>query len=112
MAEESALSFSQYHEQAKATNICPSMGDGYLPVYEAMGLSGEAGEALEKVKKGWRDGTFDLEGYIYKLGDVLWYLNASAEKVGFTLEEVAEVNINKLRSRHARGVISGEGDHR
>lgn len=111
---EYELTFSDYHEQAHKTNVCPSLsGDvGALPIYETMGLSGEAGEALEKVKKGWRDGAFDLEGYVKELGDVLWYLDAAANKVGFTLEEIAEVNINKLKSRHERGVIHGAGDER
>lgn len=109
-----SLTFSDYHNQAKATNACPVLeGDvGSLPIYETMGLSGESGEALEKVKKGWRDDAFDLEGYIKELGDVLWYLDAAAEKVGFTLEEIAEINIMKLASRSARGVINGAGDHR
>lgn len=112
--EDENLTFARYHELAKATNVCPRVpGDaGSLPVYESMGISGEAGEALEKVKKGWRDDAFDLEGYIKELGDILWYLDAAAEKVGFTLEEIAEVNINKLRSRHERGTIHGEGDNR
>lgn len=117
-----SLTFSEYSKLARATNVCPDAGvstehtlDGNfikLPVYETMGVAGEAGEALEKVKKGWRDGVFDLVGYVKELGDTLWYISSSAEKVGFTLEEVAEININKLRSRHERDTIHGEGDNR
>lgn len=108
------LSFSSYHRQAKATNVCPrAEGDlGALPLYEVIGLAGEAGEAVEKLKKAWRDGGFDLVGFVKELGDVLWYLDACAERVGFTLEEVAEVNINKLKDRQDRGVIFGSGDNR
>ena len=77
-----------------------------------MGCAGEAGEALEVVKKGWRDGSFDLEHFIKELGDQLWYINAAAERVGFTLEEIAEVNLNKLADRKRRGVIRGAGNDR
>lgn len=109
-----SLTFEEYSTKARATNVCPRVpGDaGALPIYEAMGASGEAGEALELVKKGWRDDAFDLEHFIKELGDQLWYINACAEKVGFTLEEVAEVNLNKLADRMARDVIHGAGNDR
>jgi len=110
---EYELTFDEYHDEAHKTNVCPSDAPpGFLPVYETMGLAGEAGEALEKVKKGWRDGEFDLKGYLKELGDTLWYLDAAAHKVGYTLETIAQMNIEKLHSRHERGVIHGAGDER
>lgn len=84
-------------------------------VYAALGLAGEAGEAAEKVKK-WVRGDTDtvrtrelLKG---ELGDVLWYVAKSALEWGLTLEEVAQANIDKVRSRNARGVVLGSGDER
>lgn len=80
--------------------------------YTALGLCGEAGEYAEKVKKGIRDGSFDREGAILELGDVLFYLTRAAVELGVSLEEVADRNIVKLTSRNARGVIGGSGDAR
>ena len=64
------------------------------------------------MKKLIRDGTFNKELMIKELGDVLWYLNASAQELGITLADVAEQNIKKLLDRQNRGVLQGSGDNR
>jgi NTP pyrophosphatase (non-canonical NTP hydrolase) len=61
------------------------------------------------------DGVFtdELKLNIAKeIGDVLWYIAALSRDLGFTLEEVAKMNIDKLESRKQRNVISGSGDDR
>lgn len=47
-----------------------------------------------------------------EIGDVLWYCAALANDFGLKLDDIAEQNINKLKSRKERGVISGSGDDR
>jgi NTP pyrophosphatase (non-canonical NTP hydrolase) len=47
-----------------------------------------------------------------ELGDVLWYCAGLAEELGYTLQEIAQMNILKLQSRQRRGVIQGNGDER
>ena len=42
----------------------------------------------------------------------LYGLSCVAAKYGYTLEQLAELNIAKLSSRKARGVIQGNGDER
>lgn len=84
-------------------------------VYPTMGLVGEAGELANKVKKLLRgDANRDelQAGIRAELGDVLWYLSALADDLGVPLADVAGENIQKLRSRQARGVIKGGGDNR
>jgi NTP pyrophosphatase (non-canonical NTP hydrolase) len=86
-------------------------------VYCALGLAGEAGEVANKIKKVYRDedGEFSLEKeeeLAKELGDVLWYVAALANELGFSLAWVAEENLNKLKSRQERGVIGGSGDER
>lgn len=46
------------------------------------------------------------------LSDALWFLAAIAADSGFTLEEIAQSNINKLFSRRDRGTLQGSGDNR
>jgi NTP pyrophosphatase (non-canonical NTP hydrolase) len=84
--------------------------------YYALGLTGEAGEYADKIKKSYR-----LEGYrtpldpkaaALELGDVLWYLTMSAAILGFTLEQIAEMNVEKLIARRNKGTLGGEGDNR
>lgn len=91
--------------------------EGFDIKYMALGLAGEAGEVADKVKKVIRDngGVFDephRRGIAMELGDVLWYVAVAAERIGYRLSQIAEMNNEKLRSRHERGVIGGSGDER
>jgi len=88
--------------------------------YTTLGLTGEAGEVAERIKKILREENRDLDEIIAErrddivkeMGDVLWYLTALGREIGVTLEEVADANLKKLKSRYDRGVIYGEGDNR
>lgn len=55
-------------------------------------------------------GFFSDEGS--HLSDIVFEVGGFAKKYGYTLEQVAEINIAKLRDRQARGVIKGDGDER
>lgn len=86
-------------------------------IYPALGIAGETGEVIEKVKKILRDDKCILtperrEAIKMELGDVLWYLSALALELGLTLEEVALSNIDKFKDRNERGVVHGSGDDR
>lgn len=83
-----------------------------LGVYNSLGLAGETGEFVEKFKKRIRDGVFDKELTAKELGDVLWYLSQLASDIGYTLEDIAKMNLKKLADRRARNVIHGSGDVR
>jgi NTP pyrophosphatase (non-canonical NTP hydrolase) len=45
-----------------------------------------------------------------ELGDVLWYVSALATDYGFTLEDVARVNVAKLKERYPDGFVKGGGN--
>jgi NTP pyrophosphatase (non-canonical NTP hydrolase) len=84
-------------------------------MYPALGLAGEAGEVADKVKKIYRDGRDDarFKGDIAReIGDVLWYCSALADDLGFSLQQIAEMNIYKLSCRMNKGTIVGDGDDR
>ena len=79
-------------------------------VEKALGLTGEAGEVAEIIKKSIRDQNMNLteddkEAIKLELGDVLWYLSAVSFYLGVSLEEVAKSNLEKLNSRKTRGKI-------
>lgn len=106
------MHFDEYLDEARQTAIYPRE-DAYA--YLALGLNGEAGEVAEKIKRLYRDvHKKDFEGVDVapELGDVLWYLALLADEFGYSLEEIAEMNLAKLRDRRERGVIEGSGDHR
>lgn len=72
--------------------------------WNALGLAGEAGEVVDLIKKGiYHQRGIDRNEVKKELGDVLWYLSALCKQFDFTLEEVMEHNINKLKARFPEG---------
>ena len=108
------MELNDYQNRALETAIYPTEAK---IVYPTLGLTGEAGEVADKVKKVIRDfkGEFS-ESVRYELakelGDVLWYIAALSHDLGYTLEEIGEMNNAKLASRKQRGMINGNGDNR
>lgn len=89
----------------------------YQLVYPILGLANEAGEVAGKLKKIMRDESGQLSQESFKalvaeLGDVLWYVTATADDLGITISDIFYENYQKLSSRKARGVIKGSGDNR
>ncbi len=69
-----------------------------------MGLCGEAGEAIDLVKKHLSQGhELDKKALILELGDVAWYLAETAYALDVSLEEVFQKNIEKLEKRYPKG---------
>lgn len=108
------MTLNEYQDGARTTAIYPAESK---IVYPTLGLTGEAGEVADKVKKVIRDnqGCFDDERkhqIALELGDVMWYAASLAHDLGFTLEEVCQMNLDKLASRMKRDKIHGSGDER
>jgi len=115
------LSFNEYAETAMNTAVY----QGSL-LYPVMGLVSEAGEVADKVKKYFRDydrevvcddAEMDINAetrmeIAKELGDVLWYLTAVATDIGYDLDEIAYLNMEKLDSRYQRNALKGSGDNR
>ncbi|MCZ8203038.1 nucleoside triphosphate pyrophosphohydrolase family protein [Gemmatimonas sp.] len=70
----------------------------------ALGLTGEAGETAEIIKKHLFHATpLDRDALVKELGDCLWYIGAFASVLDIPLEEIAQRNIDKLRRRYPDG---------
>ena len=109
------MEFETYQYFARKTAVFPKE---FTVIYPAMGVASEAGECLEKIKKQLRDKNCNWDDVEFKekvakeMGDVLWYLANLAEDLGMNLNDVAELNLKKLKDRQDRGVLKGEGDNR
>ena len=110
------MTFDEYQKQALTTAIHhpdPLMDKTIW----AMGISGEAGEVLEKWKKivAYKDGVIsdeDMGELCKELGDVVWYVAVLAHSLGASLDEIMERNLKKLADRQTRSVLKGAGDNR
>lgn len=92
------MTLNEYQDKALSTAIYP---DEYKIIYPTLGLTGESGEVSDKVKKVLRDkeGKFDEEinkQIALELGDVMWYCAALSNDLGYTLEEICQMNYDKL----------------
>ena len=103
-----------YQQVAKTTAIYPRE---QAIIYPTLGLTGEAGEVANKVKKIIRDGTNkNDEGLVQDLsaeiGDCLWYIAVLADDFDIKLSDIASTNIEKLANRKKNNTIHGSGDTR
>ena len=105
---------NEYQEKTMATAIYPEAGSGsdMEIFYLALGITSEAGEIAGKVKKYIRDGKLDPGAIAYELGDVAWYLARLADAMGYTFEDILQINYSKLTKRKEDGVLKGDGDYR
>ena len=107
------MNFEEYQKQAKTTAIYTDK-----VIYPTLGLCGEAGEVAEKIKKRLRDHNAGYGDPVFRcdvvkeLGDVLWYISNLASDLDLKLDDIANINLDKLASRKERNQISGSGDNR
>ena len=86
-------------------------------IYPTLGLTGEAGEVANKVKKIIRDGSNSKDEKLVseiksEIGDCLWYIAVLANDFDIKLSDIASANIEKLALRKSKGTIHGSGDNR
>lgn len=78
-------------------------------LHMAVGVSGEAGELLDAVKKAAiYNKPLDHENMIEELGDLEFYMSRVRQLIGVTRDEVLEHNYAKLSKRYAAGKYSNE----
>ena len=112
--------------QSKAMETCmPSCDNLSYMVFNLVGEVGEfTGKVAKHIRKGeafiddnrffFKRGVIDnVEGALMdEAGDILWQLSGMCEVMGWSLDDIAQRNLAKLRSRAERGVIDGNGDER
>ena len=97
------MTINEYQRLAMTT-LNPALAGKDVLINGVMGLCGEAGEAIDIVKKHLAQGhALDREALIGELGDVAWYLAETAYALGVDLETVLAGNIEKLKRRYPEG---------
>lgn len=110
------MTFDDYQVESRKTAIYPRR-DSENFMYPALGLTSEAGEVAGKLKKVIRD----MDGVIdettrtevaKEMGDVMWYVSQLASELKLNLNDIAQLNLDRLADRQKRGKLGGSGDNR
>ena len=92
---------------------CSNINDIAGLLNGVLGLTGEAGEVSDLVKKGiFHEKGIDLEHLKKECGDVMWYIAMICEACGFSLDDVMQTNIDKLIARYPDGFDTYRANHR
>lgn len=123
------MELNEYQEKAMTTCMASSNNFSYM----FLNLVGEVGEFASKIAKGIRKevmfiGEKESDNALYftefpdmieqeeelmkDAGDILWQLSGLCSVMGWDLERVAQMNLDKLASRKQRNLIDGNGDNR
>lgn len=85
----------------QSNNDCVDIGG----IFNAcLGLSGEVGEFNDMIKK-WvfHEKNLDMEHAKKEAGDILWYVVMLCESFGWNMEEIMQMNVDKLKARYPEG---------
>lgn len=97
------MTINEYQQLALRT-LNPQLSEKDVLINGVMGLCGESGEVIDIVKKYLAQGhPLDKEKIVKELGDVAWYLAETAYAIGYPLEEILRMNIDKLKARYPDG---------
>jgi len=118
------MELNEYQKRAMTTCTDSSRNFAYM----MLNLVGEIGELSIKIAKRIRKGydnidenniisvvpasQEDIAEIRKEAGDILWQLSGLCNVMGWSLEDVAQENLDKLADRQKRNVIVGEGDNR
>ena len=97
------MTVNEYQKAAMAT-LNPALDKKDVLINGVMGLCGESGEVIDVVKKHLAQGhDLDVDKIAKELGDVAWYLAETAYAIGYDLETICQMNIDKLNKRYPKG---------
>ena len=97
------MEINEYQKLALRT-LNPELDLKDVLINGVMGLCGESGEVIDLVKKHLAQGhELDKEKMAKELGDVAWYLAETAWAIGYDLEDILVMNIEKLKRRYPDG---------
>ena len=97
------MDFNDFQRRALETDQVPGT-DGDALVVPLLGMAGEVGDLLTEYKKRLRDKDAHRlfrDRVAEELGDVLWYVSNLASKFDLSLDQIADLNLQKINDRWA-----------
>ena len=107
------MTINEYQTAALRTAETDKLTEKELLLNSALGLCGESGEVADLVKKYRFQGhDLDFEHIAKELGDIAWYLAVGAYSIGYDLEKILQMNVDKLKARYPDGFSADRSLHR
>lgn len=107
------MTINEYQIEAMRTASGMNYENHGMLINAALGLCGESGEVADIIKKATFQGhELDVVHVAKELGEVAWYLAVGAHAIGYDLETIMQMNIEKLRARYPDGFDADKSQHR
>lgn len=103
---------NEYQKLAMRTCNIPYDRKNDMVNHAALGLNSEAGEVAGIYQKSYQGHPIDKEHVKKELGDCLWMIAELCTAYDWTMEEIMELNIEKLRKRFPDGFDTERSIHR
>ena len=102
-----------FNRKVEGFHITKELNDLGGVLNGCLGLAGESGEVLDMVKK-WvfHEKELDKDHLKKEIGDVMWYVAMLCESFGFSLDEILQMNVDKLKARYPEGFDPEKANHR
>lgn len=95
-----------------ARTINPDLAKWEMEEHALHGMVGEIGELHSMYQKKYQGHTYPEDYYKKELGDLLWFIAEYCTVMGWELDEIAQLNIDKLKARFPQGFETGKSLHR
>ena len=107
------MTINEYQAAALRTAQTDKLTARELLLNSALGLCGESGEVADLLKKYHFQGhNLDIDHVAKELGDIAWYLAVGAYTIGYDLETILQMNVDKLKARYPDGFSTDRSLHR
>ena len=107
------MTINEYQTSALRTAQTDKLTANELLLNSALGLCGESGEVADLLKKYHFQGhNLDIDHVAKELGDIAWYLAVGAYSIGYDLETILQMNVDKLKARYPDGFSTDRSLHR
>ena len=107
------MTINEYQTAALRTAQTDKLTARELLLNSVLGLCGESGEVADLLKKYHFQGhNLDLDHVAKEFRDIAWYLAVGAYSIGYDLEKILQMNVDKLENRYPDGFSTDRSLHR
>lgn len=100
------------YQKLAARTMNPKMAKPSQEKHALFGMSAEVGELLSLYQKRYQGHELDEQHAKKEVGDILWMIAEYCTVLGWNLEDVMQLNIDKLKARYPDGFDPFKSTHR